>query len=347
MTSTVLLTGASGLVGFKILQKALSAGHTVRCTVRSLSKAEIITSSPVIQKLSPGPRLSFVTVPDICADGAYDTALKDITHVIHVGSPVHVPGLDPKTEIYFPIVKSNSTLLDSALKTPTIQRIIITSSILANVSPTDASKTPIPTNPSTRIQLPAPEYYPPFANVISAYHTGKIEALNATDTFVREKKPHFSIAHVISGYVFGRNDLITEAGKARSENSSNNLLLHFLSGVELPFQLYGGYAYLEDVADVHMEALDHTQSVKDKSITQNYGVSRNVVFEDAFGYVEKAFPAAVKEGIFKKGKMPTLPIDWDASETAKELGGVEYHGFEKGVVDAAGQYLELLGKPKA
>lgn len=104
MAATFLITGASGLIGFRILLLALAAGHNVRYTVRSDEKAKVVFSNPAIKELgiTTGDRFSPVVIPDFTVDGAFDTAMDGVTHVIHAGSPVPVPTFDPITQVYEP-----------------------------------------------------------------------------------------------------------------------------------------------------------------------------------------------------------------------------------------------------
>lgn len=102
MPAKFLITGASGLIGFRILLTVLEAGHEVRYTVRSEEKARIVASNPAVQKLGAGDRLSSVVIPDLTVDGVFDAALRGITHVIHVGSPVPAPHFDPQTQVFEP-----------------------------------------------------------------------------------------------------------------------------------------------------------------------------------------------------------------------------------------------------
>ncbi len=352
MAPTILVTGATGLIGFQVLLATLSAGHTVRCTVRSEAKAKTISSNQAIEKLSPGQRLSFAIVPDICTDGAYDVALKGISHVLHVGSPVPVPGRDPNTEVYQPIVKSVKTLLNSCFRTPTIQRVVMTSSIVANMSP-DLSANPPTITASTRVQdLKTPSPSPTFAHVFEAYHIGKIIALNTADTFKRTNHPHFSISHVIPGYVFGANPLATSLSKMLNENSSNNILVAFLTGTTLPGPILGGVAHILDVAELHLRVLlgsspsSSSSSVSGKLPAPDIALASPVIYEDAFGYVQKHFPRAVQEGIFKKGKMETVPVPYEGTRDAERVLGRKLRGFEAAVLEVAGQYLDLLGKER-
>ena len=343
MTAFILLTGATGLIGFRVLQTLLSAGHTVRCAVRSEAKMEIISSNPIIEKLSPGNRLSFTIVPDICVDGAYDAALKDITHVLHVGSPVPIPGREPEKDVYHPIVQGIQGLLVSALRTPTIKQVIITSSIVANLSPTPSTNPPGSITAASRVQLDPST--PAFTSVFEAYHIGKIHSLNAADAFAVMHSPHFAITHIIPGYVFGRNELATEPSMLLTSSSSNNLLMAMLTGAVLPVPLLGGAAHIDDVAEVHLRALLLAPTTA-AALPRDFGVSVPIVYNDAFDFVAKRFPNAVAEGVFKRGNIPTMPVPWDASETERVLG-ITFRSFESAVLDLAGQYLDLLGKARA
>lgn len=98
MAATILITGATGLIGFRILLAAIAAGHNVRYTTRSEEKAKMVSSNTAVQKLAPGNRLSPIIIPDFGADGAFDSALQGVTHIIHAGSPVPFPTYDPATK---------------------------------------------------------------------------------------------------------------------------------------------------------------------------------------------------------------------------------------------------------
>ena len=120
MAGTIFITGATGLIGFRILLAALAAGHKVRYAARSDEKAKTVSSNAAVQKLAPNGRLSPAIIPDFGADGAFDAALEGVTHVIHAGSPVPMPTFDPMTEIFEPTIRISAGLLSSALKTPSV-----------------------------------------------------------------------------------------------------------------------------------------------------------------------------------------------------------------------------------
>lgn len=112
MAATILITGASGLIGFRILLAALAAGHHVRYTVRSEEKAKIVASNPAIQKLRTSgkdvPSVSPVVIPDFTVGGAFDAAVEGVTHIIHAGSPVPVATYDPTTQVFEPTLVKKS-----------------------------------------------------------------------------------------------------------------------------------------------------------------------------------------------------------------------------------------------
>ena len=339
MTATIFITGATGLIGFRILLAALTAGHNVCYVARSEEKAQIVSSNPAVQKLAPGDRLFSIIVPDLSVDGAFDEALKGVTHVIHAGAPTPVPTHDPMTEIYDPTIKIATNLLSSALKSPSLQRFVITSSIVANLGLTSSSSA---VNAYTRPPLPNP-VPSAFSNVFEGYVTAKIVELYNTDEFIKTHNPPFTISHVFPGYVFGRNELALDPVAMQTQNSSNNLLMMAMLGTEPPYHLLGGFVHVDDLADIHLRVLFLEPQVGE---VQDFGILTKVDYETIFDYVQEAYPRAVANGIFKRGKVTNLPIAYDPSNI-EELLGRKPKSFRSAVLDVAGQYLDQLGIEKA
>jgi nucleoside-diphosphate-sugar epimerase len=336
MPPTILITGASGFIGFHVLLAALTAGYNTRFTVRSEDKARTVSSNPAMQKIAPGSRLSPVIIPDFMADDAFDLALQGVTHVIHVGSPVPYPTYDPITQIMEPTLKIASNLLASALRTPSIQRIVITSSIVANLGITPDPSAGVP-SAATLASLPDP-LPSTFNHVFEAYVVSRILERHNTENFINTQKPHFTVSHITPGYVYGRNELASDTTMMQERNSSNNFLIVGMLGGELPFPIYNGFVHIEDLVDIHLRA------AFDSEITA-IGVASHIDYESVFMHVEKAFPKAVAEGVFKKGTILPIPIQYNSDDAKRLLGSLR--SFEGAVVDVAAQYLEILGKEKA
>jgi nucleoside-diphosphate-sugar epimerase len=174
---------------------------------------------------------------------------------------------------------------------------------------------------------------------MEAYVVGKLVEMRDTNNFAeaQAKSPHFTISHVVPGYVFGRNELALDTGMMQTQNSSNNFLMVGLLGGELPFPIHGGFAHIDDVAEIHLRvALDEAYAGND------VGIATKVDYASIFDQIKDKYPEAVKAGIFKKGIVPTLPVEYDSSDAKGLLG--ELKSFEAAVSDVAAQYLELLQK---
>ncbi|KAJ5189909.1 hypothetical protein N7491_008050 [Penicillium cf. griseofulvum] len=326
-SADLFITGATGFIGFKVLLGALQAGYTVRAAIRSSEKAKTLTSHPKITASGKADKLSFVEVPDITRDGAYDEAIKDVTYVIHLASPLPSPFLDPQTGIYEPTMKSVSTLLISASKEPSVKKVIITSSVFANMPfPPDASQE---VTAETRL----PDLMGPFDSMLPAYRAGKIAALNFTEKFIKEKEPS-TVINVFPGFVFGRDDRALEVKDLYA--GTNRILLAAITGQSAPNPMPAGATHVDDAAKVHLEALK-------EGITGNFGVMKAHDFNDAWKAVEKHFPQAVADGTFTQGNQPTVPVSWNAHQTEIDLK-FNFKTYEDMVVDVAGQYLELSSK---
>lgn len=232
-------------------------------------------------------------------------------------------------------IKITAGLLRSALKSHTVQRVVLTSSIVANLGPPTEPQTAT-VSASTRVPPPSP-LPETFADVMEAYVLGKLVEMQDSDRFVETQNPHFSISHVNPGYVFGRNDLCLSPAMMQTQNSSNNFLMVGLLGGQLPFPIHGAFAHIDDVAEAHLRvALDEACAGKD------VGIATKVDYSSIFDQVQDKYPKAVEAGVFKKGALPTVPVDYDSSDAKALLGGLK--SFESAVADVADQYLELLEK---
>jgi nucleoside-diphosphate-sugar epimerase len=121
------LTGGTGFLGAGILKELLHRGFHVRAAVRSERKAEHVRK----QFQTYGDKLEFTFVEDITSDGAFDESVKGIDGIIHSAAPLPRPGsLDPNTFID-PSVNGTLSILKSALSSPTVNRVVITSSLFA------------------------------------------------------------------------------------------------------------------------------------------------------------------------------------------------------------------------
>jgi dihydroflavonol-4-reductase len=141
MEGTVLVTGGSGFLGGWCVAELLRRGHTVRTTVRGLSREpEVRTavrnllSEPdeggsVGSQVGADDRLSVVAA-NLLGDAGWEEAVFGCDHVLHVASPF--PLVQPKDpdELIVPAREGTLRVLRAALQAGA-SRIVVTSSVAA------------------------------------------------------------------------------------------------------------------------------------------------------------------------------------------------------------------------
>ncbi|NNE71529.1 MAG: NAD-dependent epimerase/dehydratase family protein [Rhodothermales bacterium] len=126
--ASVLVTGVTGFIGKQITLDLLKAGHSVRGTVRSLSKEAALRKTLEGHGASC-QRLSLLELDLNQADGWSDSA-KGCDYVMHVASPF--PLDQPKDrEALVPAAKAGTLRVLDAAREADVKRVILTSSLVA------------------------------------------------------------------------------------------------------------------------------------------------------------------------------------------------------------------------
>ena len=335
----ILVTGATGHLGYRALVIALEAGYQVRAAVRSQAKAETIITAPSIKAFAPGSKLEFVIVPDILADNAYDDAVKGVEAILHIASPLAISTEDYERDIITPAIKGTTNILKAASKEPSVKRIVITSSIAAVVPWAD-----FVIRESTHVYTAdnsIPDPTGPYARSFEAYGAAKTKALNATKNFVKTEKPTFDIINVMPGFFVGKSELVTDAKDILS--GTNKAAFAQILGNVSDQANPGSLQHVDDVAKVHVLSLNPKIEGN-----QNFGIQAGgvdgVAWGDAIEIVKRRFPEAVKDGRLPvSGTQPTKRVKYDTSRTEKVLG-IKFQSYEDALVSLTEHYLELLEK---
>lgn len=337
-SSLILFTGATGFIGFRTLVEALSRGYNVRAAVRSENKITSIMKAKSIQPFLS--QLSFVIVPDITKDGAFDDAVKGVQYIVHLASPLPKPGVstDWEQSMVLPAIHGTLSILYSALKQPTIKRVVITSSVAA-VFPEDWLTTPMTQVFNANTFRPDPKG--PYQDGGIAYFASKKLALNRTQNFIAKEAPQFTIVNLMPTFVLGADEL-AETPSDAAGGSNGQLLRRFVQGTDVDI-LPAMTVHLDDVAFVHIAAL--TQELDGH---QNFGLNFNgpvgIVWDDAIDIIKDKFSDAIANGILHtNGAHPSLKVPFDASQT-ETVFGFKYKSFEQQVQDSVGRYVELASK---
>jgi nucleoside-diphosphate-sugar epimerase len=258
----VLITGATGHLGFKVLRTALEAGYRVRAAVRSEQKTTLLKSNEIL-KATPGfSDLSFIVVPDFLAPNAFDKAAENAKYIIHVASPIvtKLPENDDYDAHFVqPAVQGTIGVFESARKARTVTRIVVTSSAVATLPLTAMIQSDgLSYDADNRL----PEIQPPFPDIRVAYVASKIAALNRAEAWITKEKPPFDVIHIHPTFIFGRDDFATSTRDFQT--GTNRLPLNIALGVQGEAQP-NTWNDVGDTARIHVMALDEERVAGNQS----------------------------------------------------------------------------------
>ena len=246
-SKTVLVTGGNGYLGSAVVCHFLEHGYKVHTTVRSLAKADNLKAA-LFPKYSSS--LSFFVVQDMTQDGAYEEsgALIDVDAILHVASPVpDLNALAPNDsadwvrDMVQPAVDGTFTVLRAASKHTQIKFVVQTSSVaacqdvsalsdpVASVNPlTEADWNPVKGNEADLK-----------GNAFAAYFASKTLAERSAWDYVKEHKPHWTLATFAPPFFYGPAG--SRATNPGDFGSSLGLFYMLTTGVVPAFPLDGDY----------------------------------------------------------------------------------------------------------
>ncbi len=125
----VLVTGGSGYIASWVVQQLLEQGYKVNATVRNKSKIAKVDHLLGLQKKFPGKLALYEA--DLLKEGSFKESMKGCELVIHMASPFKVNVKDAQKELIDPALKGTSNILKQVNDTPTVKRVVLTSSVAA------------------------------------------------------------------------------------------------------------------------------------------------------------------------------------------------------------------------
>ncbi len=125
----VLVTGATGYVAGRVIERLLREGLRVRATVRDASKRDRLQYLIDLADAGPGT-LEFFSA-DLLTPGAFAEAMAGCRVVFHVASPFVLAVTDPRKQLIEPAVEGTRNVLEQANAEPSVQRVVLTSSCAA------------------------------------------------------------------------------------------------------------------------------------------------------------------------------------------------------------------------
>lgn len=131
---TILVTGGTGFVGAYCIIQLLEQGYNVHTSVRNLKKEamlrEIIIANCKLDEKVVTERLK-VFEADVTRDEGWAKAFQKVNYVLHVASPF--PSVEPEdpNELMIPAKEGTCRVLRFATSSPSVNRVVITSSFSA------------------------------------------------------------------------------------------------------------------------------------------------------------------------------------------------------------------------
>lgn len=125
----VLVTGATGYVAGRVVEKLLAAGVTVHATVRDPSKTERLAYLQDLADAHPGSLQFFGA--DLIKPGSFEQAMAGCSVVFHIASPFASGVSNPQKDLVDPAVNGTQNVLEQANETPSVTRVVVTSSCAA------------------------------------------------------------------------------------------------------------------------------------------------------------------------------------------------------------------------
>jgi len=220
------VTGANGFLAAWILDALQRRGHDTRGTVRNRRK--------------PGPGAGVTLFEaDLLAPGSFAPAFDGCRTVIHCASPYKLNVQDPQRELVEPALEGTRNVLATCARTPTVRRVVLTSSMAAVTDEPDSARilTEDDWNRKSTLQR-------------NPYYFSKTLAERAAWDFMAAERPAFDLVVLNPFMVIGPSftpDL----------NTSNKVLADLLNGVYPAIvSLTWGFVDVRDVAEAHVRAVE-------------------------------------------------------------------------------------------
>jgi dihydroflavonol-4-reductase len=125
----VLVTGATGYVAGWLVKRLLEEGITVHAAIRNPDNKKKTAHLDELAEKLPGSIRYFKS--DLLEDGSYAKAMEGCELVFHTASPFTTDVKDPQKELIDPAVNGTKNVLEQANKTPSVKRVVLTSSCAA------------------------------------------------------------------------------------------------------------------------------------------------------------------------------------------------------------------------
>lgn len=338
----VLVTGATGFVAGWLVKRLLEEGFTVHAAVRDPSNQAKTAHLTALADQLPGQIKLFAA--DLLVEGSYGEAMKDCAVVFHTASPFTFKFSDPQRDLVDPAVKGTRNVLETANHTPSVERVVVTSSCAA-IFGDNADIAAAPGAVLTE------EIWNTTSSLTrQPYAFSKVEAEKAAWEMAKAQS-RWRLVTVNPSFVMGP----TVSGDSTSE--SHSFLRQFGDGTMKtgapPFEI--GMVDVRDVAEAHMRAgfLEtahgrHIVSAETVSFLKLGQILRGH-FGDRFPLPTRALPKwllwlvgpMIDKTVTRQMVASNMGLPWRADNSKSRLElGLEYHPVSTAVIEMFQQLID-------
>ncbi|KAL3645144.1 hypothetical protein CASFOL_010324 [Castilleja foliolosa] len=294
---TVCVTGASGYIASWLVKYLLQRGYTVKASVRDPNDSNKIEH---LLALDGAKERLHLMKADLLEEGSFDAVVDGCDGVFHTASPFFMATTDdPQSDFIDPAVKGTLNVLRSCAKTPSVKRVVLTSSLVA-VFANGKPRTP---------EVVVDETWwsdPEFCKQEKQwYMLSKTLAEDAAWKFVKEKG--VDMVAINPGLVIG--PLLQP-----TLNSSSAVILNVINGAKTYPNHTFEWVNVKDVANAHILAFENPLASGRYCIVESVAHYSEIVKILRELYPTRQFPEKCADD---KPFMPTYQV---SKERAERLG---------------------------
>lgn len=295
----ILVTGGTGFLAGWVIRRLLEQGCSVRTTVRSEQKFSKIVDMLQAAHVDTS-KLSYV-VTDLTAPNGWDQAMKDVTYVLHLASPLGGNNQDDPHLIN--VAKEGVTYVIEAAIKAQVDKIVMTSSEAANY--------PEKSNGNQKLNE---SYWTDLNNkLLTNYMRSKVVAEQTAWELIN-KQTHTKLVTILPGAILGPN-------MSGRHGSTDQIFEMILKGMPSPHVIYP-VVDVRDLADLHIKAMQNSQADGKRFIAE----SEEMTMPQMASLIKQHYPSY---------KVSTLTIpNWfvgiaanfnSAMKTLNTMIGLKYH----------------------
>ncbi|XP_011090033.1 cinnamoyl-CoA reductase 1-like [Sesamum indicum] len=305
---TVCVTGASGYIGSWIVKFLLQRGYTVKASDWDPNDPK---KTQHLLSLDGAKERLHLLKANLLEEGSFDSVVEGCVGVFHTASPFYHAVTNPQAELISQL-KGTINVLASCAKTPSIKRVVLTSSLAAVVH-NGKRRTP---------EVVVDESWwsnPELCKEMQQWHLlSKTLAEDAAWEFVKEKG--IDMVTINPGMVIG--PLLQP-----TLNTSCAAILNLINGGETHPNSTFGWINVKDVANAHILAFENP------SANGRYCLVEKVAhFSEVVKILRELYPSLELPEKCADDK-PFVPTYQVSKEKAKALG-VVFTSLEEGIKES-------------